>query len=287
MLIFNHMKLFTILLLICLSNTYAASVREGSVEVELVSSVNCVSPGETIDIALRIKHDKGWHTYWKSPGIVGVPTGIDWKLPNGIEVSNIMWPQPQNVKMGPYNAYGYNGEIFLIMQLKVSAKAKPESSQLLKARASWMCCSKTCQPGFADLILPIKISNQKKVATSWSTLIKKSKASFPVPLKEYKTEAIRSGKELTLHLIPASKKQINFPKSLQFFSSDGLIHSDVKQIVKKLKNGSIQMVMSISEFGPKNQNILEGILYSKGGYDESSNIKPYHVKTNINFKTQS
>ena len=141
------MKLFTILLLICLSNTYAASVREGSVEVELVSSVNCVSPGETIDIALRIKHDKGWHTYWKSPGIVGVPTGIDWKLPNDIEVSNIMWPQPQNVKMGPYNAYGYNGEIFLIMQLKVSAKAKPESSQLLKARASWMCCSKTCQPG--------------------------------------------------------------------------------------------------------------------------------------------
>ena len=41
------MKLFTILLIIFLSNTYAASVREGSVEVELVSSVTCVSPGET------------------------------------------------------------------------------------------------------------------------------------------------------------------------------------------------------------------------------------------------
>ena len=117
MLIFKQMRIVASFVIFNLCSVYAEPIREGSVEVELVNSVSCVAPGETVDIALRIKHNTGWHTYWKSPGIVGVPTGIDWKLPEHIEISDIKWPQPKNVKMGPYNAYGYTGEIFLIMKL--------------------------------------------------------------------------------------------------------------------------------------------------------------------------
>ena len=285
MLIFKQMRIVASFLIFNLCSVYAEPIREGSVEVELVNSVSCVAPGETVDIALRIKHNTGWHTYWKSPGIVGVPTGIDWKLPGHIEISDIKWPQPKNVKMGPYNAYGYTGEIFLIMKLKVSEKASSDSNHLLKARASWMCCSKTCQPGFADLTLPLSISNQKKQLTKWSPLIEKSKETFAIPLEGYKTEAIKAGKRLVLNLTPIDKKKVKFTKSLQFFSADGLIHSDEKQIVKRLKNGAIQFDMVISEFGPKDQETLEGILYTKKGYDENSKVKPYRVKAPIKRKS--
>jgi len=91
-------------------------------------------------------------------------------------------------------------------------------------------------------------------------LIEKSKETFAIPLEGYKTEAIKAGKRLVLNLTPIDKKQVKFTKSLQFFSADGLIHSDEKQIVKRLKNGAIQFDMVISEFGPKDQETLEGIL---------------------------
>ena len=100
------MRLIFGLSLLFTTTLTAEPVREGALITELVSSKQSISPGETIDIALRIKHDKGWHTYWKSPGIVGVPTGIDWKLPDGFKAGKILWPQPETVKMGPYNAYG-------------------------------------------------------------------------------------------------------------------------------------------------------------------------------------
>ncbi len=167
------------------------------------------------------------------------------------------------------------------MKLKVSEKASSDSDHLLKARASWMCCSKTCQPGFADLTLPLSISNQKKQLTKWSPLIEKSKETFAIPLEGYKTEAIKAGNRLVLNLTPIDKKQVKFTKSLQFFSADGLIHSDEKQIVKRLKNGAIQFDMVISEFGPKDQETLEGILYTKKGYDENSKVKPYRIKAAI------
>ena len=43
--------------------------------------------------------------------------------------------------------------------------------------------------------------------------------------------------------------------------------------------------MVISEFGPKDQETLEGILYTKKGYDENSKIKPYLVKAPIKRKS--
>ena len=39
--------------------------------------------------------------------------------------------------------------------------------------------------------------------------------------------------------------------------------------------------MVISEFGPKDQETLEGILYTKKGYDENSKVKPYRIKAAI------
>ena len=71
------MRLILGLLLLFTTTLIAEPVREGAVITELVCSKQSIAPGETIDIALRIKHDKGWHTYWKSPGIVGVPAPLE------------------------------------------------------------------------------------------------------------------------------------------------------------------------------------------------------------------
>ena len=42
------------------------------------------SPGQTDDVALRLKMADGWHTYWQNPGDSGLPTTITWTLPAGV-----------------------------------------------------------------------------------------------------------------------------------------------------------------------------------------------------------
>lgn len=277
------MRLILGIILLSYTNSIAEPVREGALITELVSSKQSIAPGETIDIALRIKHDKGWHTYWKSPGIVGVPTGLAWKLPDGFKAGKILWPQPETVKMGPYNAYGYHGEVFLIIPLTASQNAKPGTNSLIQARASWMCCSTVCQPAFADLKLSIQISKsaQPHKNTKWSNLIINSRSTFAQNNQSWKTTAVRKGKKIILTLSPLEKEKPSPPRTPYFFCEDGLIHSDKKQSIKILPSRSIVFRLHVSEFGPENPTHLKGIFYNKNGLPDNSGATPIYINAPI------
>ena len=277
------MRLILGLILLSYTNSIAEPVREGALITELVSSKQSIAPGETIDIALRIKHDKGWHTYWKSPGIVGVPTGLDWKLPSGFKAGKILLPQPETVKMGPYNAYCYHGEVFLIIPLTSPQDADPGTKALIQARASWMCCSTVCQPAFADLNLSIQISKSGQLHknTKWSTSIKNSRSTFAQDNQSWKTTAVRKGKKITLTLSPLEKENPSVPRTPHFFCEDGLIHSDKKQSIKILPGSSIVFQLHVSEFGPENPTHLKGIFYNESGLPDSSGATPIYINAPI------
>ena len=62
----------------------AQPVKTEHVEAELVSEMRAVVAGQSSWVALRLKHAKDWHTYWRNPGDSGLPTKIEWKLPDGV-----------------------------------------------------------------------------------------------------------------------------------------------------------------------------------------------------------
>ncbi len=266
------------LLLMCMTVATAGPIREGAVVAELVPARQAISPGETITIALRMKHDPGWHTYWKSPGIVGVPTDLDWKLPKGFKAGSIQWPQPERVQMGPYDAYGYHGEVFLMVPLSAPADAKPGTEVKLKARASWMCCSKTCHPAFADISMTLPVSSAPAKPSPWQKPIVAARSTFPVANTLWDTTAVRRGNKAILTLSPRKGAPTKAPLSPYFFSDNGLIDSDVEQVVKKTKAGSISLLMEISEFGPDKPSHLTGIFYTRSGRADAGGAVPLSLK---------
>lgn len=274
------MKLISIfaLLFLCAASVSGEPVREGAVVAELVPEKEAIAPGETILIALRMKHDSGWHTYWKSPGIVGVATDLDWKLPKGFKAGKIQWPQPERVKMGPYDAYGYHGEVFLSLPFTAPADAKPGTQVKLKARASWMCCSKTCHPAFADVSMTLSVSKKPAPPSRWHKPIAQARSSFPVANTHWDSKAIRRGKMAILTLTPGKNAPVKAPLEPYFFSDNGLIDSDVEQVINKTENGVISLRMEISEFGPDNPTHLTGIFYTKSGLADQSGAIPIHLK---------
>src|SRR5512145_1895006 len=85
----------------------AQAVRADHVEAELVSPADAVQPGQPVTVALRLKHDPQWHTYWQVPGDSGLPTRIEWQLPAGWTAGPIQWPLPKRLPIGPLMNYGY------------------------------------------------------------------------------------------------------------------------------------------------------------------------------------
>ena len=110
----NPIKAFLSLLYLALLSQPQLSAEEKNaeektigVEVELLAEVNAIVPGKSFQVGLRIRHEKGFHTYWQNPGIVGVATSLKWTLPEGFTASEIQWPYPELTKMASYPCHGY------------------------------------------------------------------------------------------------------------------------------------------------------------------------------------
>ena len=112
-----------------------------------MTSVQAVQPGVPFTIALHLHHQPGFHTYWKKPGIVGLPTSIEWTLPEGFTAGPLQWPAPQIVDMAGHPAHGYKRDVLLLTEI-TPPKTIVGDSLAFTGKLAWMACSKECFPGF-------------------------------------------------------------------------------------------------------------------------------------------
>ncbi|HEY5009347.1 MAG TPA: protein-disulfide reductase DsbD domain-containing protein, partial [Caulobacteraceae bacterium] len=136
----------------------AAPVRAGHLTAEIVADHAAIAPGATIHVALRQQIDAGWHTYWRNPGDSGQATTLDWTLPAGWKTGEIVWPAPQQLKIGPLMDYGYTGAVLLPVTLTAPKDAKPGQIVTLKAHAAFLVCQDVCVPEDAQLSLDLPVA---------------------------------------------------------------------------------------------------------------------------------
>src|SRR6185369_1520698 len=79
----------------------AETLKAAHVEAELVSEVESIQPGQPFWVALRLKMEDHWHTYWQNPGDSGLATKIIWNLPEGFRAESIQWPYPEKIEAPP------------------------------------------------------------------------------------------------------------------------------------------------------------------------------------------
>ena len=130
----------------------AQIVRTPHVEAELVSATAQFRRGQTHTVAVRLKPDAHWHTYWINPGDSGLATRLVWQLPDGVQAGPIQWPAPTRFSLGDIVNYGYDGETLHLVQVQVPAQL-PGDQLTLKVTAHWLVCADICIPGSADLQL--------------------------------------------------------------------------------------------------------------------------------------
>ena len=164
--------------LLCAASAAAAPVRTDHVEAELVAERTAWLPGAANWIALRLKPDAGWHTYWRNPGDSGLPTTLQWSLPGGWRAGEIHWPYPGLHRLGDLVNYGYGEETLHLVRVEVPRTAETQPATI-RAEAKWLVCADICIPGGAQLELTLP---QSEIATAdpvWSPRFDEARARLP------------------------------------------------------------------------------------------------------------
>lgn len=137
----------------------AAAELPRPVKAVILSGVSAVTPGVPFEAGVLLEIDPGWHVYWKNPGDSGLPTSVEFTLPQGFKAGEPRWPVPSVLKgAGGLTDYGYESSLLLSAVITPPHDLKPGASVTIKALVSWVSCRDICIPGRAELELEMPVS---------------------------------------------------------------------------------------------------------------------------------
>jgi thiol:disulfide interchange protein DsbD len=268
----------------CLAAALPVRAAENPLRIALVSEVTSIQPGHPFYVGLHLQHPKGYHTYWKFPGIVGVPTAAKWTLPQGFTAGPIEWPEPQRVFMYQIAAQGYHGEVMLPVRITPPKDLKPGTVVKLATRASWMCCGQDCNPGFQDLTLELPVKDVPATPDQhWQKLFQLAHQSVPGKLEGWNVSAKREGDRATLQFTAqseAAQEQCAKISGATFFTEDGFINADKEQHFAKPKPGVITIALIVSEYATNpNPKQFTGVVRTPQGW--TPDVRSHSVSVTV------
>jgi thiol:disulfide interchange protein DsbD len=182
--------LYTGLLLFCLTlfSTCTHGKPSGTdevvtphVRVSLISEQHSIEPGQSFWVALHFDIIKGWHTYWKNAGDSGNPPRIEWQLPPGFTASDIHWPYPQRLPVGPLMNYGYSNEAWLLVRMTAADSINAVQISL-NANATWLVCKEECIPEEGEFSLSLAVADPgDSHSSNWHAQFQRIQQRLPQP----------------------------------------------------------------------------------------------------------
>ncbi len=137
---------FTCLLLIALSCSAQGLGTVHPVQARLLIDAPHVQADSAFDIAVVLDMAPNWHTYWAFSGDAGLPTRINWDLPEGFVAGQLRWPGPHRYsEAGDLTVFGYADQVALFARVR-TPHVLPDTIHL-GAQVSWLVCADICIPG--------------------------------------------------------------------------------------------------------------------------------------------
>lgn len=136
----------------------AERVETPELAVTLVAEA-AVVPGQRLTLGLLLEHAPEWHTYWINPGDSGLPTKLQWTLPDGVVASEIAWPHPERFELSGLFNFGFHHRQLLPVELAVPATFAGATLPV-ELKVDWLVCKEECIPGSASLALSVPVGTR-------------------------------------------------------------------------------------------------------------------------------
>lgn len=249
------------------------------VRAKLVADIAAVKPGESFNLGVLMEIDPGWHVYWEYPGEAGLPTRVQFKVPDGIRDGKINWPIPNAYhKSDGGIEYGYENSLLLWTNIDVPPNAELNSSFEIDAAVSWISCKEICIPGKANLKFDAKVGDFRKPADTaifleWQNslphMLSDSKIPFNVEISTIKADEDRVRVGVTL----ASKSNAN---KIEYYPNPGdfLIVQNLKYVTSPdNKKTEISFEVKAKNGVQLSETVLDGLIVFTNISGKRSGVK--------------
>ena len=228
----------------------------GHVKAALVAEHAAFTPGENW-VALQLKPDSGWHTYWQNPGDSGLPTKLEWTLPADVHAGAIHWPYPRLFTLGGLAIYGYGEETLYLVPIQVPANWPQNRPLTLQAKAQWLACADVCIPGKADLTLTLPVQAGTPADSGQAAAFATTRAELPVPATGWTAQFGTDAHDYSMSIAGAG-----FAADAQFtffpLASDLVNHAAPQRV--HLENGVLHISQALSSYFVSAPKAVEGVL---------------------------
>ncbi len=280
-----------LLLLIILHSAFVirhSALAQTGLKLQLVSEQSAIVPGQPFTVGLWLEHDRGAHTYWRFPGIVGVPTQMKWQLPRGWKAGELIYPEPERTFMFKIKAQGFDRDVMLRAEITPPSNLKVGDSVTLTGLASWMCCGNSCNPGSMDLSLTLPVAATAELNPKWHKLLDAERARAEQPSDAWTSTASENGSTITLVLNPATaearlSKSQREADHIIAFTEDGWFDTDKPQTILRHADGTltVTLIKADAYLGNKPPNTLRVILRNDEGWLQNGKLRCLQIAPRI------
>jgi thiol:disulfide interchange protein DsbD len=246
-------------------------------DAQLVSDVASVQPGTPFTVALRMTMEPGWHSYWMNPGDSGQPTSIDWSVPAGFSASDIQWPYPHRIDVGPLTSYGYSNEVLLLTEVTPPEDVTPGTSVTLDGLAQWLICADICLPAEADVSITLPVRDEAPAPNAeWREAVAAAEAALPEPVRSWTVQATRSEGSYALYVTPPSGWTGSLEGANFYPDEKAVLDHAAPQPVSQ-EGDSYLIALQRSEYAAEPADRLTGVLVAPEGTTWEDDVRAMTV----------
>jgi DsbC/DsbD-like thiol-disulfide interchange protein len=154
--------------------------RDGHSAVRLLAGSRS---GAVLLGGIAFQLQRGWKTYWRTPGDSGVPPRFDFSKSENIEAVTVMWPAPLKFDDGAGGvSLGYHDQTVLPLRIVPKSPDKPVT---LRAAINYAVCEKICIPVEANAELAfnsVASTEDSALFAALDTVPKPANVGDPNPL---------------------------------------------------------------------------------------------------------
>ncbi len=246
---------------------------------ELVTEQTSIQPGQTLWVALRLKSEPSWHTYWRNPGDSGLATTMHWLLPKAFEAGAIQWPYPHKIAVPPLATYGYEGEVFLLTAIKVPATLKVGNKVTFAAQVEWLECAAICLPGAADLQLTLPVLSTAGMPTAWANALEQTRAQLPLANAGWQFAATQNGEHIVLTAVRPTWFRGEVSRA-EFFAENDLIAAAAPQKFTSTTTG-FTLELQRAANPAASPKTLQGVMVTPDGWRTAGSERAVSLTTAI------
>lgn len=245
----------------------APVVKTEHVEAELMAERVSAQAGKPAAVGLKLRMADHWHTYWKNPGDSGLPTRIQWILPEGWRAGEIQWPYPKPLPVGPLMNYGYEDEVLLVADITPPADAAP-GAYPLKAKAEWLVCRDVCIPEKGELDLTLALAASGGAPNPRTAIhFERARNQLPVQTQGWKFESAFAGKSLVVRMTPPAGTAA--PTQASFFPERELLVEPAAPQAVSREGNALRIEMKLAEPRLAGVTQVTGVVVSDAGWPGS------------------